>query len=64
MKKKWQKPELIVLRKGSPKRLFSQTAKQSVSAGQSQPNPVGQNCGNNKVGFLSKLPGPSTFFMI
>jgi len=50
MKKKWQTPELVVLRKGQTQEAILTNCKAPSVPGQPQPNPVGQYCGNNKLG--------------
>jgi len=50
MQKKWQKPELVVLRKGQTQEAILTNCKAPSVPGQPQPNPVGQYCGNDKVG--------------
>lgn len=50
MQKKWKKPELIVLQKGQPQEALRSACKAPSIPGDPQPEPIGQYCGNNKLG--------------
>jgi hypothetical protein len=53
MEKKWEKPELIVYRKGQSQESVLLICKSVERAGIPQTGSVGQNCGNPNVGSCS-----------
>lgn len=50
MKKKWKKPELIVLHKGTPQEAILTFCKSVALPGEPNIEAVGNNCGNDKLG--------------